>query len=170
VTPRIALAVAGLAALVLPLPGLTVLGVGLTAFGLVCLAGSLTRPGSAAPALLVATAALSWLATPLDAGGDGRWPRLAALALAVAAVHSAAALAAVVPVTAVVPARLGLRWAGWTTVAAAAGVATVALTDLVAGRAATAPVLPTAVALALLAATLVAVLAAAVLRRRPGQD
>ena len=57
--PRVALAVAGLVALVLPHPGLTVLGVGLTGLGLAALGASVTRPGSAAPALVVAAAALS---------------------------------------------------------------------------------------------------------------
>jgi hypothetical protein len=162
VSPRIALVLAGLAALALPLPGATVSGIGLTGFGLVCLAASVSRPGSTAPALLIATAALSWLATP----DDGRWPRLAALALAVAVVHSAAALAAVVPATAPVPAAVTLRWAGWTTAAAAAGVSTVAAVQLLPGR--VPAVLPTAVTLAVLAAVLVAVVLSGVLRRRTG--
>jgi hypothetical protein len=146
VTPRIALAVAGLAAVLLPLPRATPLGVLLLVTGLVALGFSLLRPGSTGPALVITTAVLAWLGTP---DGAGRTARLAALALAVALVHSSAALAAVVPLRSPVPAGLLLRWAGWTVAATAVGGGAVAAASLLP---ATAPPVP---------ATVVAVLAVA---------
>jgi hypothetical protein len=127
VIPRIALAVAGLAALVLPLPRATPLGVVLLLTGLVALGYAVLRPGSPGPALVIVTAALAWLATP---DGPDRTARLAALALAVALVHSSAALAAVLPLRAGVPAGLLLRWAGWTAAATAVGGGVVAAASL----------------------------------------
>jgi hypothetical protein len=116
--PRVVLAGAGLAALALPLPSPTILGIGLTGAGLLALLAAWTTPGSAAPAVLIGISALSWVSSR----HDGSLVRLVALALALAVVHSAAALAAVVPSSARVPAGLALRWAGWTAAATAAGV------------------------------------------------
>jgi hypothetical protein len=146
VTPRAALAVAGLAALLLPLPRATPLGVVLLVTGLVALGYAVLRPGSAGPAVVIATAVLAWLGTP---DGPGRTARLAVLALALALVHSSAALAAVVPPRTPLPARLLLRWAGWTAAATAVGGGAVAAASLLP---ATAPPVP---------ATVVAVLAVA---------
>ncbi|MGY1843545.1 hypothetical protein [Modestobacter sp. SYSU DS0875] len=137
-SPRVALALAGLAALLLPAPELTVLGVGLTVAGLVALGAAVVAPGSTAPAVLIGVAALSWLA-----GGDaGAWGRLTALAFALAVVHATAALAAVTPRTARVPARLLLRWVGWAAGATAGGALAVA----VAGLLPVPPAVPTTVA------------------------
>src|SRR5690606_29804132 len=122
-TPRIVLAVAGSSALVLPLPALTVLGVGLTAAGLLALLHSLRQPGSHGPLVLIAAAATSWLVTPDD---HQHLARLGALALAVTLVHTSAALAAVVPARAGVPAPVALRWGGWTVAATAGGCGAVA--------------------------------------------
>jgi hypothetical protein len=127
VTPRAALAVAGLAALLLPLPRATPLGVVLLVTGLVALGYAVLRPGTAGPAVVIATAVLAWLGTP---DGPGRTARLAVLALALALVHSSAALAAVVPLRAPVPPRLLLRWAGWTVAATAVGGGAVAAASL----------------------------------------
>jgi hypothetical protein len=122
-TPRIVLAVAGASALALPLPALTILGVGLTVAGLLALLHSLSRPGSNGPLALIAIAATSWLVTPDD---HQHLLRLGALALAVTLVHSSAALAAVVPTRAGVPARVALRWGGWSAAATAVGCSAVA--------------------------------------------
>jgi hypothetical protein len=122
-TPRIVLAVAGSSALVLPLPALTPLGVGLTAVGLLALLHSLRQPGSHGPLVLITAAAASWLVTPDD---HQHLLRLGALALAVTLVHSSAALAAVVPTRAGVPAPVALRWAGWSAAATAVGCGAVA--------------------------------------------
>jgi hypothetical protein len=122
-TPRIVLAVAGSSALVLPLPALTMLGVGLTAAGLLALLHSLRRPGSNGPLVLITAAATSWLATPDD---HQHLLRLGALALAITLVHSSAALAAVVPTRAGVPVPVGLRWGGWSAAATAVGCSAVA--------------------------------------------
>ena len=121
-TLRIALGLAGLAALALPLPAPTVLGGGLVVIGLVALALAVLRPGSGAPAALLAAVALSWLSTP---AGHVHDLRLGALALALAVVHSSAALAAVVPVRARIPAALALRWLGWTAVSTGLGIAAI---------------------------------------------
>ena len=145
--PRAVLAVAGLAALLLPLPQATPLGVLLLVTGLVALGYSLLRPGSTGPALLITVAVLAWPSTP---DGPGRTVRLAVLALAIALVHSSAALAAVVPLRAPVPVALLLRWAGWTAAATVVGAGAVAAASLLP---ATAPPVP---------ATVVAVLAVAV--------
>ena len=157
-TPRIALAVAGLAAIALPLPRATPLGVLLLVTGVVGLGYSLLRPGSTGPALVIATAVLAWLDSP-----DGSWrtARLAALALAVALVHSSAALAAVVPVRAAVPPRLLLRWAGWTAAATAVGGGAVAAASLLP---ATAPPVPVTV-VAVLAVVAAGAAAGALARR-----
>jgi hypothetical protein len=146
VIPRGVLAVAGLAAVVLPLPRATPLGVLLLVTGLGALGFSLVRPGSAGPAVLITATVLAWPATP---DGPGRTARLAVLALALALVHSSAALAAVVPPRTPLPARLLLRWAGWTAAATAVGGGAVAAASLLP---ATAPPVP---------ATVVAVLAVA---------
>ena len=158
--PRAALLVAGLAALLLPAPALTILGIGLTVVGLVALGAAVLQPGSAAPAVVIAAAALSWLAGPSSGG-----LRLAALALAVSLVHASAALAAVVPAGARVPAPVLLRWLSGATAAAAAGVAVVVVAEQLGGRAA--PVLPTVVVLALLGAGLLAALAVRARGRQP---
>jgi hypothetical protein len=161
VTPRVALAAAGLAALLLPLPSPTILGIGLTALGLAALWTAVTSPGTSAPAAVITIAALSWLVS----SHDGSVPRLVALALALATVHSAAALAAVVPPTARVPASISLRWAGWTAAATAVGAGIAGLPALL--PAAPSPVLVTAAAvIALLLA--VGVAGAGVRSRRPG--
>ncbi|MBJ7452659.1 MAG: hypothetical protein JHC71_11310 [Blastococcus sp.] len=122
-TPRIVLAVAGSSALVLPLPALTILGVGLTAAGLLALLYGLSRPGSHGPVVLIAAAATSWLVTPDD---HQHLLRLGALALAVTLVHTSAALAAVIPTRAGVPAPVALRWGGWSAAATAVGCSAVA--------------------------------------------
>lgn len=145
--PRLALVLAGLAALVLPLPAPDLLGGGLTLIGLLALGISAVRPGSTAPAVVIAAAAVSWLSTP---DGDGHAARLAGLALALALVHASAALAAVVPARARVPLGLAARWAGWTAAATALGA------GLMAGvsrfPASAGPVWPTVVAVLAVAA------------------
>jgi hypothetical protein len=144
-SPRVALAVAGLAALALPAPALDIAGIVLTAIGLLTLGGAVLHPGTTAPAMLIALAALSWLAS--DAGGVA--VRLPALALALTVVHSAAALAAVVPARSRVPRALLLRWAGWSLLATVGGAAAVGVTGLLP---AAAPVPLTVAALAVLGA------------------
>jgi hypothetical protein len=121
--PRIVLAVAGSSALVLPLPGLTILGFGLTAAGLLALLHSLSQPGSYGPLVVITAAATSWLVT---SGDQQHVLRLGALALAVTLVHTSAALAAVVPTRAGVPAPVALRWGGWTAAATVVGCGAVA--------------------------------------------
>jgi hypothetical protein len=123
---RVAVAVAGLLALALPGGPAGPVGLVLAAAGLLALVTSVLYPGTTAPAVLITVAALSWLA------GDhtGAAVRLPALALAVAVVHSAAALAAVVPAQARVPRPLLLRWAGWTVAATVAGLLVVGGTAL----------------------------------------
>lgn len=158
--PRIALVAAGLAALALPLPAPDLLGGGLTVIGLIALGLAVVRPGSTAPAVLIAAAALSWLSTP-DGGQHGI--RLAGLALALAVVHTSAALAAVVPVRARIPAGLLARWAGGTVVATAVGAGLVAGVGAI--PATVGPVWPTVVAV--LAVTVLAGLA--VTGTRPGR-
>ena len=125
--PRGALAVAGLLALAAPLPAPTILGLTVTGAGLVALWYSVDSPGSGGPAVLIALAAVSWLATSAD---HHHTLRLVTLALAVAVVHSSAALAAVVPVRAALPAALLLRWAGWTVLAPALGAGALAAASL----------------------------------------
>ena len=114
--PRVAVAVAGLLALALPLPtgGLLVV----TVVGAVALVFAVVRAGSAAPAVVIVAAVLSWLATP---SGSSYVARLLGLALAVSLLHVSAALAAVVPSGGRVPTRLALRWIGWATSAAVIG-------------------------------------------------
>jgi hypothetical protein len=124
--PRVAVAVAGLAGLALAGPTSTIPGVALGVFGLVTLFGAVRYPGTTAPAMFIAVLALIWVAGDSAAATV----RLPALALAVALVHSAAALAAVVPVGSRVPAALLLRWAGWTLLATVGGVAAVGATAL----------------------------------------
>ena len=160
VTPRIALAVAGLAAIVLPLPRATPLGVLLVVTGVVGLGYSLLRPGSTGPALVITTAVLAWLDSP---DGPGRTARLATLALAVALVHSSAALAAVVPLRAAVPAGLLLRWAGWTAAATAVGGGAAAAASVLP---ATAPPVPATVVAVLAVAAAGATAGALAVRRR----
>lgn len=115
--PRLVVAVAGLLALVLPLPRGGVLVV--TVVGLVSLVFAVVRPGSAAASVVIAAAVLSWLATP---PGSSHLTRLVALAFAVSLLHVSAALAAVAPSGGRVPTRLALRWLGWALVAGVVGV------------------------------------------------
>ncbi|WP_299959741.1 hypothetical protein [uncultured Modestobacter sp.] len=121
-TARVLGALAGLAALLLPGPELTLVGVTLTLVGLTAVFLSTQQPGSAAPAVLIGAAALSWLAT----GGDAGWLRLLAFAGAVAVVHSAAAFATVAPIGAPVARPVALRWVLRTALTTAAGVLVVA--------------------------------------------
>lgn len=151
-SPRVALAVAGLVALALPLPAPTILGVGVTGAGVLALGYSVARPGSTAPAVVIAAATISWLVTPpghLQAG------RLALLALAVTVVHSAAALAAVVPPRGRVPAAVLGRWGAWTAGAAGLGIAVVAATALPSGAVPPGPVTVAALAALAIAAAVV---------------
>src|SRR5256885_13163765 len=90
-----------------------------TVIGLAALGHAVYRPGSTSPALVILAAVLTWLATPAN---ELHVVRLVGLALAISVVHASAALAAVVPPRAHVPARLALRWAGWATIAAVVGV------------------------------------------------
>jgi hypothetical protein len=114
---RIAVVVAGLLALALPLPigGMLVVSV----VGLVALAYSFWRPGSNGPAFVVIVAVLEWLGTP---SSDVHVARLVALALALCIVHACSALAAVVPPRADVPGQLVVRWVAWAAGATAVGV------------------------------------------------
>ena len=105
-TARVLIALGGLAALALPFPELTPAGVVLTLVGLVALFIAVQQPGSAAPLVLIAAAALSWLAT----GGGAGVPRLLVFAGCVAVLHSAAAYAAVVPARTAVAAAVVRRW------------------------------------------------------------
>ena len=124
--PRVAVAVAGLFALALPLPGGGMFVV--TAVGLVSVVFAVARPGSAAPAMVIAAGVLTWLATPSGSMHD---LRLVTLALAISVLHSGAALAALVPAHARVPTRLALRWVGWAAVAATVGVGALGAASLV---------------------------------------
>jgi len=145
---RVAVAVAGALALTLPGWPAGPVGLVLTAAGVLALVTSVLYPGTTAPAVLITVAALSWLA------GDqaGAAVRLPALALAVAVVHSAAALAAVVPARSWLPVPLLLRWTGWTAAATVAGVVAVSTTALLPLAA---PVPTTVAALAALGAAVV---------------
>ena len=103
---RVLIGGCGLAALVLPLPMATPAGVVLTLIGLVAGYIAVQQPGSAAPLVLIAAAALSWLATADNAGVL----RLLTFAGSVAVLHSAAAYAAVVPARTPVGASVIRRW------------------------------------------------------------
>jgi hypothetical protein len=92
-TPRIALLVAGLAAVALAFPGPTPGGVALAVVTLAALWQTVARPGSQAPALFLALTVLEWLIIGAGAG----LARLIGVTAAVAAVHHTAALAAVTP-------------------------------------------------------------------------
>jgi hypothetical protein len=125
VTARLLVAVCGLAALLLPGPGLDPAGVVLTVAGLVALFVAVQQPGSAAPLVLIGVAATSWLVT-----GEGTG-RLVALAVCTAVVHSAAAWAAVVPPRTPVAAAVVRRWVLRTAALTAAGLAAVGASTLV---------------------------------------
>jgi len=155
-TRKVVLAVAGLLALGLPLP--TGAALVLSAVGLTALAYSIARPGSTGPTIVIGAGVLSWLATP---AGDLRVARLVAMALAVTVVHSVAALSALVPSGARVPAGLLLRWSLWAAAATAVGVG-------VLGAASVLPATRTSLtvtALAVVVAGLGGVLVVAVARR-----
>ena len=153
-TARLLVAVCGLAALLLPGPGLDPAGVVLTVVGLASLVIAVHQPGSAAPLVLIGAAATSWLVT-----GEGT-VRLVALAVCTAVVHSAAAWAAVVPARTPVAAAVVRRWVLRTAATTAAGIAVVGASALPPGT--TAPV--AAVIAGLLAALLLG--ATALLPRR----
>jgi hypothetical protein len=127
VTARVLVAVCGLAALLLPGPGLNPVGVVLTVTGLVALFVAVQQPGSAAPLVLIGVAATSWLATGHDAGTT----RLVALAVCAAVVHSAAAWAAVVPMRTPISPVVVRRWVLRTAALTAAGLAVVGVSALV---------------------------------------
>ena len=124
-TARVLVAVCGLAALLLPGPGLDPVGVVLTVTGLVALFVAVQQPGSAAPLVLIGVAATSWLVT-----GEGT-VRLVALAVCTAVVHSAAAWAAVVPPRTHVAAAVVRGWVLRTAALTAAGLAAVGVGTLV---------------------------------------
>ena len=126
-TARVLLAVSGLAALALPGPAVSPVGVVLTVTGLVALFVAVQQPGSGAPLVLIGVAALSWLVT----GGDAGTARLVALAVCTSVVHSAAAFAAVVPPRTPVAAAVVRRWVLRTAVTTVAGVAVVGLSSRV---------------------------------------
>ena len=154
--PRVAMAVAGLLALGLPLPsgGVPVLSV----IGVLALAYSLLRPGSAAPAVVIVAAVLSWLATP---AGAAHAARLVGLALAISIVHASAALSALVPVGARVPGPLAWRWLGWAAVATALGVGVLGAASLLPQGGGALPVTVAAVGLAALGGALAVAFAVA---------
>ena len=145
-TPRVAMGVAGLLALVLPLPsgGVHVL----TVIGLLALGYSLMRPGSAGPAFVIMAAILSWLATP---AGSLHALRLVGLALAISVLHASAGLAALVPRHARVPGGLALRWVGWAAVTTTVGAGALGAASLISTSGTTLPVTVAAVALAAIA-------------------
>jgi len=153
--PRAAVLVSGMLALALPLPtgGLLVV----TVVGVVSLGLSVVRPGSAAPAVVIVAAVLSWLATT---SGPSHVARLVGLAFALSVLHASSALAAVVPAGARVPTRLALRWLGWAGAAAAVGVGALGAASLLpSGGAALLPVTVLAVGAAGLGAVLVVAVA-----------
>ncbi|MFL5923990.1 MAG: hypothetical protein ACJ74S_08470, partial [Gaiellaceae bacterium] len=91
--PRVALAVAGVAVALLPLPAANPIGVVLVVAGLTALVRALLRPDGSGTAVVLGLGALSWLVF-----GAGASPaRLVAFALAVATAHAAAAVAAGIP-------------------------------------------------------------------------
>ena len=147
--PQVAVAVAGLLALALPLPtgGLLVV----TVVGVLSLVFAVLRPGSAAPAVVIAAAVLTWLATP---SGSSHVARLVGLALAVSLLHAGAALAAVVPSGGRVPTRLALRWLGWAVVAATVGVGALGAASLLPSHTTGLPVTVIAVVASALGAVL----------------
>jgi hypothetical protein len=112
----VALGVAGAAALLLPVRP-DPLALVLLAVGTAALVRSLLRPGGSGPAVVLGAAA----AEQAVAGGPGAL-RVGLLALALAAVHAAAALAAVTPRAAAVERGVLLRWGGRTAATAAAGL------------------------------------------------
>jgi hypothetical protein len=159
-TPRPVLLGSGLAALALAFPGPTVLGVALTVFGLVVLWPAVTRPGSQAPTLLLAVVLVGWLGVGADAGAL----RLIGLVVAVAALHSSAALAAVTPPRTPVHPLLLRRWAARCAWTVAGGLGVVA----VGGRLPTPP-LPAWTTTAAVVAVTAGVLAVAVRWARPSR-
>jgi len=120
--PRAALLLGGLGALALAFPGATFPGIALAGVGLAALAVSIVNPDSAAPALVIGAAAVSWLLH----GPGGGLLRLVGLALALAVVHFAAALGSFTPVRAWVDRGVLLRWAVRCAAASAGGVLIVA--------------------------------------------
>ena len=152
--PRVAVAVAGLSAMALSLPTGAMLVV--TVVGLGALVVTIVRPGSAAPAIVIIAAVLSWLGTP---SGSCHVARLVTLAVVVSVLHASAALAAVVPVGARVPARLALRWVGWALVAASVGVGVLGVASLAPNARTALPVTVVAVVAACLGAVLLVALA-----------
>lgn len=156
--PRVAVAVSGLLALALPLPTGGLLAV--TVVGLISLAFAVVRPGSAAPAVVIVAAVLTWLATT---SGSLHNARLVGLAFAVSVLHSSASLAAVAPVAARVPTRVALRWIGWAVGAAAIGVGVLGAASLVPRQATALSV----TVIAVVAAALGAVLLLAAAHRQP---
>jgi hypothetical protein len=158
--PRAAIVVCGLLGLGLPLPTGGILVV--TVLGVIALGYSVARPGSSGPAVVIAASVLTWLATR---GGAMHDVRLVALALAISVLHASAALAAVVPRHARVPARLALRWAGWAALAAAVGAGALAAASLLPAGDAALPITVFAVAAAALGAAVLVALADRVVRR-----
>lgn len=124
--PRVALAVAGLAAALLPLPDPTPIGLAPLLIGLVALWRAVMRPDGPGAAGVLGAAALSWLVS----GGGAAPARLVVFALALATVHSSAALAAGVPWRARVDGRVLLRWAARTVGTTLFGVGVVGATAL----------------------------------------
>ena len=158
--PRGGVVVCGLLALALPLPRGGLLTV--TALGLFALVFSVARPGSAAPAVVITAAVLTWLGTRSGALHD---VRLVALALVVSVLRASAALAALVPRHSRVPALLALRWAGWAVVATAVGVGALGAASLLPGGDVALPVTVFAVAAAALGAAFFVAIAHRVVRR-----
>lgn len=127
--PRVVLAAAAVVLLLAPWPAPLSLAGAATLVGAAVAVWAVRAPGSLAPLVLLATAAVSWLSAVPDPG----LARIAAFAAAGYAVHSAAAISAAVPAGAPVGATLLWRWVGQTLAVLVIGWSLVAMTALVAG-------------------------------------
>lgn len=106
---RLALLVTGVAAVGVGWSGRSGVPAVLALIGLVGVAVAVAQPYGGGPAVVLGSAALAWAAGP---GGElPSVPLTLLLAVLLAVHHQAAALAAVLPVTARVDRRLLIRWA-----------------------------------------------------------
>ncbi len=134
----------------LSLPGLLTLG------GVAAAVWAVRAPGSLAPLALLATGVVTWLAAVPDPG----LLRILGFTGAAYVVHSAAALAAAVPVAAPVGAGVLRRWAVRTMLALGLGWGVLAMTAVLAGQPGSTPL----VVVGMLAAVMLVALPAVVLR------
>jgi len=122
--PRVVLAVAAAAFLLLPAPNPWSFAGLVALLGAVAGVQAVRAPGSGAPLLLLALGVLEWLAAVENPG----WLHAVGFGLAGFLVHRAAALAAVVPAGGGVHGTVLRHWTGTSALAAAIGMGAVALT------------------------------------------